>query len=84
MDKALPTEDTESGELVGNFRTTVVCAKLTDIHIYSQMEYEHDFLENLLYKSLFLLFINISNSFTHLSISVTCKICLIFAIIFNY
>ena len=46
-----------------NFRTIIssgVCAKSTDIHIYSQMEYEHNFLEKfykiLLYNSLFLLF----------------------------
>ena len=32
-----------------NFRTIIssgVCAKSTDIHIYSQMEYEHNFLKN--------------------------------------
>ena len=52
MDKTSPTEaaeDTESGELEENFRTIInscVCAKSTDIHIYSQMEYEHNFLEN--------------------------------------
>ena len=52
MDKASPTEaaeETGSGELEENFRTIIssgVCAKSTDIHIYSQMEYEHNFLEN--------------------------------------
>ena len=51
MDKASPTEaaeDTGSGELEENFRTIIssgVCAKSSD-HIYSQMEYEHNFLEN--------------------------------------
>ena len=52
MDKASPTEaaeETGSGELEENFRTIIssgVCAKSTDVHIYSQMEYEHNFLEN--------------------------------------
>ena len=52
MDKTSPTEaaeDTGSGELEENFRTIInsgVCAKSTDIHINSQMEYEHNFLEN--------------------------------------
>ena len=41
------TQEVESWQ--ENFRTIIssgVCAKSTDIHIYSQMEYEHNFLEN--------------------------------------
>ena len=51
MVKDLPTkgaEDTGSGRKISEPSSAVVCAKSRDIHIYSQMEYEHDFLENVI------------------------------------
>ena len=54
MVKDLPTkaaEDTGSGELAGKFENyhqqwCVLSQLIYTVHIYSQMEYEYDFLEN--------------------------------------
>ena len=70
MDKASPTEaveDTQSGELAGKFQNhhqqwCVLSPKSADIHIYSQMEYEHNFLEK------FIRFYNTTLSFYCLNI----------------
>ena len=50
------TQKVRVGRKISEPSSAVMCAKSTDIHIYSQMEYEHDFYKILLYKCLFLLF----------------------------